>query len=64
MEEEKYPVCEHRNVAAAYERFFGPDSGAQFAPFSSHQVSNATNVFTFAVGRIRLLFERLPGVVR
>jgi hypothetical protein len=28
MEEKKlYPVCPHRNVPAAYERFHGPDSG-------------------------------------
>lgn len=26
-EEILYPVCPHRNVAAAYQRFFGPDSG-------------------------------------
>jgi hypothetical protein len=26
-EEIRYPVCPHRNVAAAYQRFLGPDSG-------------------------------------
>jgi hypothetical protein len=26
-EEIRYPVCPHRNVPAAFERFFGPDSG-------------------------------------
>ena len=26
-EEIRYPVCPHRNVPAAYQRFLGPDSG-------------------------------------
>ena len=26
-EEIRYPVCPHRNVPAAFDRFFGPDSG-------------------------------------
>jgi hypothetical protein len=26
-EEIRYPVCPHRNVAAAFQRFIGPDSG-------------------------------------
>lgn len=26
-EEIRYPVCPHRNVAAAFQRFLGPDSG-------------------------------------
>jgi len=28
MEQDKYPICGERNSPAAYERFFGRDSGA------------------------------------
>jgi hypothetical protein len=31
VEQERYRVCGQRNVAAAYGRFFGPDSGSQLA---------------------------------
>jgi hypothetical protein len=31
VEQEKYRVCDQRNVAAAYGRFFGRDSGSQLA---------------------------------
>jgi hypothetical protein len=43
-EEVMYPVCPHRNVPAAFERFFGPDSGGveRFFPNASSHRTDAT----------------------
>ena len=43
-EEIRYPVCPYRNVPAAYQRFFGPDSGGieRFFPNALAQRTDGT----------------------
>src|ERR687896_179854 len=43
-EEIMYPVCPHRNVPAAYQRFLGPDSGGieRFFPAEPGRRADAT----------------------
>jgi hypothetical protein len=53
IEPEKYRVCDQRNIAAAYGRFFGRDSGSQFA---ASQVRTST--LAGLVTRLRPLFPR------
>lgn len=43
-EEIMYPVCPHRNVAAAYQRFLGPDSGGMERFFPEELASKAHSV--------------------
>jgi hypothetical protein len=37
-EQTLYPVCPHRNVAAAYMRFLGPDSGGMERFFLNQRI--------------------------
>jgi hypothetical protein len=37
-EEIKYPVCPHRNVPAAFQRFLGPDSGGMERFFPDQRI--------------------------
>jgi hypothetical protein len=39
-----YPVCPHRNVAAAFECFFGPDSRSLERYFETRRVQRANHV--------------------
>lgn len=57
MGEEKYPVCEHRNVRQAFERFYGADSGAWVDSSSSGIGSATTSVIRFAIRPIRAILE-------
>jgi hypothetical protein len=41
----KYVVCKHRNVAAAYERFFGPSSGALPESWHSRTLAGLIRAF-------------------
>jgi hypothetical protein len=50
-EEIRYPVCPHRNVAAAYQRFLGNDSGG-FERFFPNQRANRTDG-TLLIVRLR-----------
>lgn len=43
-EEIMYPVCPHRNVAAAYQRFLGPDSGGMERFFPEEHLQRADRV--------------------
>src|SRR2546430_1693512 len=59
-EEIRYPVCPHRNVPAAYQRFFGPDSGGfeRFFPDERMQRVDGTLLIVRlrgrkAVGRVK-----------
>jgi hypothetical protein len=51
MHEEMYRVCPHRNVAAAFQRFLGPDSGG-FERFFPNVRANRTDG-TLLVVRVR-----------
>ena len=52
-EEIRYPVCPHRNVAAAYQRFLGPDSGGfeRFFPGERMQRVDGTLLIVRLRGR-------------
>jgi hypothetical protein len=52
-EEIRYPVCPHRNVAAAYQRFLGPDSGGieRFFPDARMQRVDGTLLIVRLRGR-------------
>lgn len=52
-EEIRYPVCPHRNVAAAYQRFLGPDSGGieRFFPNERARRSDGTLLIARLRGR-------------
>jgi hypothetical protein len=52
-EEIRYPVCPHRNVAAAYQRFLGPDSGGfeRFFPDERTQRVDGTLLIVRLRGR-------------
>src|SRR3970282_574797 len=47
MDEARYPVCPHRNVPAAYQRFHGPDSGG-IERFLSHERMRVQDAFAVA----------------
>ena len=52
-EEIRYPVCPYRNVSAAYQRFFGPDSGGieRFFPNALAQRTDGTLLIVRARGK-------------
>lgn len=50
---QKYVVCKRRNVAAAYERFFGPSAGAFPEPWHSRTWNGLRNVFTLGASRLK-----------
>jgi len=54
---EMYPVCEHRNVREAFDRFFGPDSGAWIESSSPGIATATTSVIRFAFRPVRAFFE-------
>lgn len=57
MGEEMYPVCEHRNVREAFDRFFGADSGAWIESSPPGIATAATSMIRSAVRPIRAIFE-------
>ncbi len=72
-EEIMYPVCPHRNVPAAFQRFLGPDSGGmeRFFPDERAQRTDGTllivrqrgrKAFTAAVQAIVEINAGLSGV--
>jgi hypothetical protein len=61
MHEEMYRVCPHRNVAAAFQRFLGPDSGGfeRFFPDERMQRVDGTLLIVRLRGR-----RAVSGAVR
>lgn len=59
-EEILYPVCPHRNVPAAFERFLGPDSGGieRFFPDERPRRADGTLVIVRLRGRRALASAR------
>jgi hypothetical protein len=59
-EEIMYPVCPHRNVPAAFERFLGPDSGGieRFFPYEQPRRADGTLLIVQLRGR-----KALAGVI-
>ena len=59
-----YPVCPHRNVPAAFERFLGPDSGGieRFFPHKASHRADST-LFIVTVHGMRSAAERVSQAV-